>query len=202
MTRRVIVGLTLALGTAALTWALRLPAGDRWFVPAALLTAAIWLAGAWACRPLPLTGVPAPTRQVGLGLAAGLGALVLCLGAGAVVSEIPVLAGPALDLLAHRSAAPMLVIVLITVVNAVAEECFFRGALYDVLPAGSAWLASTALYVLATLPGGIVLLCAAAALVGGLAAGLRRSTSGLLAPVAAHLVWSLGMLLLLPIALT
>ena len=90
------------------------------------------------------------------------------------------------------------VLVALTALNGVAEETYFRGSLYKALPARSAWLVSAAIYALATLPAGIALLTAGAAFLGGITGLLRRVSGGLLAPTTAHLIWSVGMLLLLP----
>ena len=213
--RRVVVGLTLVLGVAMLTATLHLEPGNDTFVLGALAMATIWAVGARACGPLPWratgqqphrpaarTAHRAVRSQLLLGAVVGGGALTLCLIVGTWASGIPALAQPAQELLAHRSTLPFATVVAITALNGVAEEMYFRGALYDALPARSAWLWSAAAYALATLPSGVALLTAGAALLGVLTGLVRRRTGGLLAPVCAHLVWSIGMLLLLPSVLS
>jgi membrane protease YdiL (CAAX protease family) len=88
--------------------------------------------------------------------------------------------------------------VFITVVNGVAEELFFRGALYAAIPRHPV-LVSTLAYTIATLATGNVMLGFAAILLG-LVVGLeRRASGGVLAPVLTHVTWSTSMLFLLPL---
>jgi uncharacterized protein len=196
--RWVIVSVTFLAGVAMLTVTLHLEPGDETFVLTALATAAIWAVGARACGPLPMRG---PTTQAGIAAVVGCLALLLCLAVAVVVADIPFLAQPAEDLLAHRGTAALPVMVLITALNSVAEEMYFRGALYTTVSARFAWIITAIAYTLATLPSEVLLLSTAAALLGALTGLLRRATGGLLAPVVAHLIWSLGMLFLLPIVL-
>lgn len=199
--RRGIVGVTLLTGAATLTHTLTLQPGNGTFVVSALATAAIWAIGARACGPLPIRGPDALNRQAAVAVIVGCVALLLCLAVAVVVAGVPVLADPAAELLAHRGAATLPVMVLITAANGLAEEMYFRGALYETIPARHAWFITAAAYTLATLPSGILLLSAAAAMLGVLTGLLRRATGGLLAPVLTHLIWSVGMLLLLPYVL-
>jgi uncharacterized protein len=88
--------------------------------------------------------------------------------------------------------------VLITVVNGVAEELFFRGALYAAIPRHPV-VVSTLAYTVATLATGNVMLGLAAVLLG-LVVGLeRRASGGVLAPILTHVTWSTSMLLVLPL---
>ena len=92
----------------------------------------------------------------------------------------------------------LLLIVVITLVNGVAEELFFRGALYTVLQKRHPVLISTLLYVVATSASGNPMLGFAAVILGTVCALERRATGGVLAPVLTHLVWGLIMVLALP----
>ena len=85
-----------------------------------------------------------------------------------------------------------------TAVNGVAEELYFRGALYAAVGRHHAVLVTTVVYALTTVGTGIPLLVLAAAALGLLTALQRRVTGGVLGPVITHLTWSLGMLFLLP----
>jgi membrane protease YdiL (CAAX protease family) len=60
---------------------------------------------------------------------------------------------------------------------------------------------TTLLYALTTVGSGIPLLVLAATLIGLVTALQRRVTGGFLGPIITHVVWSTGMLLLLPPAL-
>jgi uncharacterized protein len=87
---------------------------------------------------------------------------------------------------------------VITLVNGIAEELFFRGALFAAIGLWHPVLISTLLYGLATVPGGNPVLVFAA-LVLGLVVGLqRRAGGGVLAPILTHISWSMTMLVALP----
>jgi membrane protease YdiL (CAAX protease family) len=88
--------------------------------------------------------------------------------------------------------------VVITLVNGVAEELFFRGALYSALGRHHPVLISTGLYVAVTSATGNPMLGFAAIILGTVCALERRATGGILAPVLTHLVWGLIMVLVLP----
>ena len=90
------------------------------------------------------------------------------------------------------------VIVLIAVVNGVAEELFFRGALYTALGNFHPVAISTLLYVICTWASGNPMLGFAALILGTVCALERRATGGVLAPFLTHLVWGLIMVLALP----
>jgi membrane protease YdiL (CAAX protease family) len=99
-------------------------------------------------------------------------------------------------LYAHQGWYP--VIVAITLINGVAEEVFFRGALYTALGRYHAVVISTVLYTCATLASGNPMLGFAAIILGTVCAFERRATGGILAPTLTHLVWGLIMVLALP----
>ena len=81
--------------------------------------------------------------------------------------------------------------------NAVAEELFFRGALYAAFEERPVvW--TTSVYVVATLPTRNPALVLAAGAMGTLWGMQRRATSGLQAPVITHLTWSALMLRYMP----
>jgi hypothetical protein len=91
-----------------------------------------------------------------------------------------------------------LLIVLITVINGVAEEIFFRGALYTALGRYHPVLISTVLYTCATMASGNPMLGFAAIVLGTVCALERRASGGVLAPALTHFVWGLIMVLALP----
>ena len=87
---------------------------------------------------------------------------------------------------------------MITFFNGIAEELFFRGAMYAAIPTHPvAW--TTLAYVVATLATGNVMLAFAAILLGTVCGLERRASGGVLAPILTHITWSLSMLLLLPL---
>ena len=73
-------------------------------------------------------------------------------------------------------------VLFITLINGIAEECFFRGALYSALGRHYPVLISTLLYIAATLASGNPMLGFAAVILGTVCALARRATGGVLAP--------------------
>ncbi|WP_153504385.1 CPBP family intramembrane glutamic endopeptidase [Cumulibacter manganitolerans] len=203
--RRVIAGLTIVAGAVLLTLTVRTEPGSTAFFVLGLVLAAVWLVGAVASGPLRLG--TARTRAGGrslavvqsLALAAALIALFL---AGAlVVAQLPGLRNPVLALLEHNT-GPQILVVLVTVVNGIAEEVFFRGALYSAIGASvPAVVITTLLYGLTTVGSGVPLLSLAAVMLGVVTALQRRVTGGVLGPIITHVTWSVAMLLLLPLVL-
>jgi membrane protease YdiL (CAAX protease family) len=97
---------------------------------------------------------------------------------------------------ADQGSLPLLA--LITAVNGVAEELFFRGAVYAAIPRRPVLWTSVA-YIVATLASGNVMLSFAAILLGVIVGLQRRASGGILAPILTHCTWSLAMLLALPL---
>jgi membrane protease YdiL (CAAX protease family) len=91
-----------------------------------------------------------------------------------------------------------LLVVFITVVNGVAEELFFRGALYTALGKAYPVALSTVVYVVAILATGNPMLAFAGIILGAVCALERRATGGVLAPMLTHFFWGLVMVLALP----
>lgn len=203
--RQVVVLATLVVGFALLTWALRTPPGSSAFYVATLALAAVWVAGAVASGPLHLGRARTRTgridaRPVVQPVVLGVALLLVFLAGALVVGRIPLLRGPVEELLDHARFGSLLAVALITAVNGVAEELFFRGALYAALTRHPVAV-STIAYTLSTVGTGVPLLVLAAAALGLVTGLQRRVTGGILAPMITHVVWSLGMLLLLPPAL-
>jgi len=203
--RRVVSVITLVIGAGVLAWALRIDAGDPTFYVATLGLAAVWAVGAFASGPLHLgrtrtrTG-DASGRAVVQSLALGALLLGLFMAGAVVVAQVPVLRDPVQELLDHAVYGSLAVVTLITVVNGIAEELYFRGALYAGVGRRHAVAVTTVVYTLVTATSGIPLLVLAGALVGLVVGLQRRVTGGILGPVITHLTWSIGMLYLLPVA--
>jgi uncharacterized protein len=199
--RRIVVVLALVIGTAVLGLTLTRRPGEPSFYWLTFLLAAVWTAGAFASGPLHLGSIcwrgrhqrPVITATViGVLLAA-----VFVVG-GFLAREI----GPVRELitgvLRYSSYSSPWLLVVIIVVNGVAEELFFRGALYTAFGRFYPVPVSTALYVAATLASGNPMLGVAAIVLGVTCALERRATGGVLAPVLTHVVWGWVMLLALP----
>jgi len=203
--RRVVAAVTLVVGAAVLAWALRIPPGDSTFYVATLLLAAVWTAGAFLSGSLHLgyghTRTGGLARPVVQALALGVLLLAVFLAGALLVARIPVLREPVDDLLDHARVGSLALVAVLTTVNGIAEELYFRGALYSAIGRRGAVLGTTVLYALITVGPGIPLLVLAAAALGWVTGLQRRVTGGVLAPIITHLTWSLGMLFLLPVAL-
>ncbi len=202
--RQVVVAITFVVGTAVLAWALRITPGDPLFYVATLALAAVWLVGALLSGPLHAgmghTRRGEKARPIVQSLVLGVLLLLLFLVGALVVARIPVLREPVDQLLDHARFGAFTAVLAITFVNGVVEELYFRGALYSALPRHQVTL-TTVLYALTTVGSGIPLLVLAAAVIGLVTALQRRVTGGFLGPIITHVVWSTGMLLLLPPAL-
>ncbi|MEO6511440.1 MAG: CPBP family glutamic-type intramembrane protease [Nocardioides sp.] len=205
--RRWVAGGTLVVGAAVLGWALRIEAGDSLFYVATFALACVWAAGAFLSGPLHLGRARArdgstDSRAVVQSLALGVLLLVVFLAGALVVAHIPFLRDPVNELLDHAQGGSLALVAVITAVNGIAEELYFRGALYAAIGRRHAVLVTTVVYTLVTVPAGIPLLVLAAALLGIVVGLQRRVTGGILGPIVTHLTWSLGMLFLLPLVLS
>ena len=201
--RRVVAAVTLLVGGAVLWWSLQLRPGDPLFYVGTVALASVWLVGALLAGPLYLgrahtrdgTSYARPVVQ-SLALAGLL--LAVFLAGALVVAQVPFLRGPVDDLLDHARYGSLVLVLVITMVNGVAEELFFRGALYAAIPQRWTVAVSTGVYALTTVVVGVPLLVLAAACLGLVCGLQRRVTGGVLGPIITHVAWSSGMLLLLP----
>lgn len=197
----------VVLGALVLGVSLRIEPGSVWFYPATFALAGVWAVGAFASGPLHLGRIGARRHQesgqrlvrpvlspilLGLGLAA-----IFVIG-GLVVREIPWLDRQVRSVLDFADQGSLPILIVVTAVNGVAEELFFRGAVYAALPRHPVAWTSVA-YVIATLATGNVMLAFAAILLGVVVGLQRRASGGVLAPILTHCAWSLSMLLALPL---
>ncbi len=202
--RRQLVSLVVVVvGALVLAFALRrTDTGSAEFYGATMLLALVWTIGAFASGPIHLGRVgvdeKAAARPILQPILIGAAlSLVFVVGA-FIVRLIPPLADQVRNVLEFAgegsSALPLLVV---TVLNGIAEELFFRGGLYAAIRQHQVPVTAVA-YAIATAATGNVML-AFAALVLGVVVGLeRRASGGILAPVLTHLVWSVTMLYALP----
>lgn len=199
--RRVVVVVTLVVGATLLGLSLSLEPGDPRFYASTIALAAVWTVGALASGRLHLGW--ARTRGQGLvrpvvqPLCVGLLAVAVFAAGAVVVAQVPPLRDAVDDVLDHARFASLPVVVVITLVNGVAEELFFRGALYAAA-ARHPVVTTTVVYTLVTVASGNLMLVFAAAVLGVLVGLERRVTGGVLGPMITHVTWSLSMLLVLP----
>jgi uncharacterized protein len=201
--RQLVSAGVVVVGAFVLAFALRrTDPGSVQFYGATLLLAAVWAVGAFASGPLHLGRVgideTAAARPIVQPILIGAGLSIVFVVGAFIVRLIPPLADQVravLDFAGEGSSALLLLVV--TVLNGIAEELFFRGALYASIPSRQVMVTAVA-YAIATAATGNVML-AFAALVLGVVVGLeRRASGGILAPVLTHLVWSVTMLYALP----
>ncbi|MGU3497469.1 CPBP family intramembrane glutamic endopeptidase [Mycobacterium sp. C31M] len=199
--RRVTVAVVLVIGAVLLGFSLTREPGEPAFYILTLVMAAVWVGGAFTSGPLRVGSVPFRGRDhnpalLGIAVGAAVGAAFVV--GGLVAREIPGIREYITDVLVFANQGALWLVVFITVVNGVAEELFFRGALYTALGTYYPVVVSTAIYVISTLASGNPMLGFAAVLLGSVCAIERRMTGGVLAPVLTHFCWGLVMVLALP----
>jgi uncharacterized protein len=200
--RRIIVTVVLVIGGALLGYSLTRRPGDESFYWLMLALAAVWGLGAFASGPLHLGSVRFRVRNqrpVITGTVVGLALGGLFLVGGLVAREIPGVREFVVRVLDFANHGPLVLVVFITVINGIAEELFFRGALYTALGKAYPAVVSTVIYVIVTsATTGNPMLGVAALIVGAACAWERRATGGVLAPTLTHFFWGLVMVLALP----
>ncbi len=200
--RQWVTGAFVVVGAVVLALSLRIRPGNDWFYPATLGLALVWTVGAFASGPIhlgrTLRGADEPgPRPLLVPLAYGLLLAALFVVGGLVVREIPALDAQVRHVLDHANEGSVPLLVVITALNGVAEELFFRGALYAATTRHPVAVTTVA-YAAATLATGNVMLAFAALLLGALVGLERRATGGIQAPIITHVVWSVSLLFLLP----
>ena len=202
--RQLVTVAFVVIGAVVLAVSLRIEPGSEWFYPATFGLAAVWAVGAFASGPLHLGRIAVrsgTTRPVVTPVVVGLLLAAVFVVGALLVHNLDFLAPLETEVrsvvdYADQGSIPILVAV--TVVNGVAEELFFRGAVYAAIPRHPV-LWTTLAYALATTATGNPMLVFAASLLG-LVVGLeRRASGGILAPVLTHCTWSLAMLFVLPL---
>jgi membrane protease YdiL (CAAX protease family) len=202
--RRQLVTLAfVVLGGIVLGFSLRIEPGSGWFYPATLALAAVWTVGAFVSGPLHLGRIAwrfELVRPVLTPIAVGLALAAVFVAGALLVHSISWLSGLEDQVVkvtdyADQGSLPLLVVV--TAVNGVAEELFFRGAAYAAIPRHPV-LWTTVAYAIATAATGNVMLAFAAVLLGAVVGLERRASGGILGPILTHCTWSLTMLVALP----
>jgi membrane protease YdiL (CAAX protease family) len=199
--RRIVVGITLAVGATLLGLSFSVRQGDPAFYPLTFGLAATWTLGSLLSGPLHLGHIlrgGTVRRPIITPIVSGLLLAALFVLGAFVIRTVPALASLTEDVLGYARLGNLWIIVVITLVNGVAEELFFRGALFAAIGVWHPVLISTTLYALATVAGGNPVLVFAAVVVGTVVALERRASGGILAPILTHITWSLSMLFVLP----
>ena len=199
--RRIVVAITLAVGATLLGLSFSVEQGDPAFYPLTFALAVTWTLGSLLSGPLHLGHILLGgrlRRPIVTPIAVGLLLAALFVLGALVVRTIPSLVRLSEDVLGYARLGNLWIIVMITLINGVAEELFFRGALFAAIGVRHAVLISTVLYASTTIAGGNPLLVFTAAVLGTVVALQRRASGGILAPILTHITWSLTMLFVLP----
>lgn len=199
--RRIVVVIVLILGATLLGVSLRSTPGDTAFFALTFSLAAVWAIGARLSGPLHLGCVTFRGRLrrpvlTGAGIGVALGVVFIV--GGLVAREIGPVRDYIVQVLEYANYGALWLVVLITVINGVAEEMFFRGALYSSLGRFHPEVLSTIIYALAVSAAGNPMLGFAGIILGAVCAYERRITGGVLAPMLTHFFWGLVMVLALP----
>ena len=201
--RQVVTSVFVVLGAIVLAVSLRIEPGSRWFYVATLGLAGIWTVGAFASGPLHLGRISAQKRTprpVATPILLGLMLAGLFVVGAYLVRSLGFLNGleqQVVSVIDYADQGSMVLLVVITAVNGIAEELFFRGAAYASITRQPV-LWTTLAYAAATAVTGNMMLTFAAVLLGAVVGLERRASGGILAPVLTHCTWSLTMLLALP----
>ncbi len=192
------------VGAVVLGFLLRMEPGSTAFYVTSLVVALVWFVGAFASGPLYLGRIPIGTdlsgptkRPITTPLLLGAALALVFVAGGLVVAQIPWLSDQVATVISYADAGSLPILIVITAVNGVAEELFFRGALYAAITKYPI-LWSTLAYVIATAATGNIMLAFAAILLGLVVGLQRRASGGILAPIITHCTWSLTMLVTLP----
>lgn len=199
--RRIIVVVVLIIGATLLGVSLTRTPGSTSFYWLTVALAVVWAAGARVSGPLHIGSVKfrgRNRRPVLTGTAIGVSLGGVFIAGGLVAREIGPVRDYIVEVLNYANYGALWLVVLITVVNGLAEEMFFRGALYSSLGRFHPEIVSTIVYAVAVSAAGNPMLGFAGIILGGVCAYERRITGGVLAPMLTHFFWGLVMVLALP----
>jgi len=199
--RRMVVAATMVVGAALLSGTLAAPEGSGLFYALGLLVAATWLAGSVLSGPLHLgrrRGRTTGGREIGAPLLLGAALFAAFAAAALVAGHVPLLHDAVARVLAKADSGPRGFVLAVALVNGVAEEVFFRGAVHSAFGRHRPALWATALYAIVTIATLNLALVAAAVVMGIAFTAEREATRGVLAPIITHVTWSTLVLFLLP----
>ena len=199
--RRIVVAVVLVIGATLLGFSLSRTPGSTAFYVLTLALAAVWAFGARLSGPVHMGSVQFRGRDrrpliTGSVIGVLLGAVFIA--GGLVAREIGPVRDYIVEVLNYANYGTLWLVVLITVINGVAEELFFRGALYSALGRYHPEIVSTIVYAVAVSAAGNPMLGFAGVILGAVCAYERRITGGVLAPMLTHFFWGLVMVLALP----
>ena len=199
--RRRVTTATAVAGAGLLGVSLSQPPDSPRFYGLTLAVAATWTTGGLAAGPLHAGWTFGPRGTVRRPwvspLVTGAGAFGAFYAAALVARRIPPLDRALVSVLRYARQGSTPLVLTTALANGLAEEVFFRGALYAAV-ADRPVLKTTAVYGLATTATRNPALVLASLAMGPLLGLQRRSTGGIQAPVLTHLTWSALMVRYLP----
>jgi membrane protease YdiL (CAAX protease family) len=199
--RRVTAGVSVA-GAGLLGVSLSRKPDSPSFYALTLGVAGTWVAGGLASGPLHLGWVQTPhatlRRPLLTPVIAGAGAFGAFYAAALLVKRIPPLDAAVTRVLRYAQQGNPALVTTTTLANGLAEEVFFRGALYAAVGVDAPVVKSSLVYTLATVATRNPALVLASVPMGLLFALQRRASGGIQAPMISHVTWSVLMLRYLP----
>ncbi len=186
-------------GAVLLRWSFSAKADSRRFYGLTAALASTWTAGALLTSAKPGGSSVRGSLEADVARPALTGAATFALfyAAAGIVRRNPVLHRSIASVLHYADRGTTPAVLLTASVNAVAEEWFFRGALWDA--GGAHPLATTAVaYTAVTTASGNPALVVAGAITSVIFGRERARSGGAVAPAIAHLTWSALMLTCLP----
>ncbi len=199
--RRRVVAATSLAGAGMLGAGLSTKPDSPAFYGMTLGTAATWVIGGLASGKLHLGWMQYGEnlrRPLVTPVLTGVGAFGGFYAAALVAKRIPILERAISSVLSYADQGSTGLVMFTTLANGVAEEVFFRGALYAAVGENRPVVASTGVYMLATVATRNPALVLASGVMGALFGLQRRSSGGIQAPLLTHLTWSTLMLRYLP----
>ncbi len=199
--RRIVAAVTLVVGATLLGLSFSVEFGQPAFYPLTIALAATWMIGSLVSGPLHLGRIEfrgSLRRPVVIPILLGLLLGLTFVVGGLIIRGVPVLAAYTDDVLGYAREGIWWIVLLITILNGVAEELFFRGALFAAIGRRHPVLISTAIYTLVTVASANPVLVFAALFLGVVVGLQRRAAGGVLGPILTHVTWSATMLLILP----
>jgi hypothetical protein len=199
--RRKVVATTAVAGAGLLGASLSTKPDSKAFYGLTLGVAAIWTVGGLRSGPLHLgrwrDRHNTYRRPVATPIAVGAGAFGAFYAAALVARKIPPLDRALTDIMQYAHEGSDGLVLTTTLANGLAEEIFFRGAVYAA-SGNQPVVRSTAAYMLATTTTRNPALVIASAVMGALFGLQRRASGGIQASTLTHLTWSTLMLRFLP----
>ena len=187
-------------GTGLLAMSFSAEAGSPEFYLLTSALASTWTAGAVGSGPVPAGGTPGRGRLGALAepVLAGAATFGLFYAAARIARRSPVLnrAVSSVFHYVHEGSVPL--VLLSACVNAVAEELYFRGAVWKLTEGSRPLAATTLVYTAATGSTRNIALVLGGAATSVVFGAERARSGGVVAPAVAHVTWSVLMLTFLP----